>query len=172
MASHAEARTKIPLHDNKNLMAGVFFIGTGALGLFMAQDYPMGTALRMGPGYFPIVLSAMIILFGIYCLIQGVLKPEPLPARGQIATWLALGAIPSVLWLAVGNQLSQEVAAVPFLWIMPLAIYLLTFVLCFDHDRWYRPRLFRWILPLAWGGIVLVASQRGYVDIRSAVPIG
>jgi hypothetical protein len=54
---------------------------------------------------------------------------------------------------------------------MPLAIYLLTFVLCFDHSRWYRPRVFRWILPLAWGGIVLVVSQRGYVDIRSAVPV-
>jgi len=69
---------KIALHDNKNFMSGVFFIGTGALGIFMAQDYPMGTALRMGPGYFPIVLSGMLILFGIYCLVQGLLKPEHL----------------------------------------------------------------------------------------------
>ncbi|MEN3354495.1 MAG: putative tricarboxylic transport rane protein, partial [Betaproteobacteria bacterium] len=63
---------KIPLYDNKNIMSGIFFIGVGALGIYMAQDYPMGTALRMGPGYFPIVLSGMLILFGIYCLIQGV----------------------------------------------------------------------------------------------------
>jgi hypothetical protein len=96
--------------------------------------------------------------------------PGVLPPKPEMATWLALGAIPSILWLAVGNQMSQEVAAVPFLWIMPLAIYLLSFVLCFDHQRWYRPRLFQWILPFAWGGIVLVVSQRGYVDIRSAVP--
>ena len=74
----AEAVMKVPLHDNKNFLSGLFFVGTGGLGMFMAQDYPMGTALRMGPGYFPIVLSGMLILFGIYCLIQGLLNPEKL----------------------------------------------------------------------------------------------
>ena len=74
----AEAVMKVSLHDNKNFLSGLFFIGTGGLGIFMAQDYPMGTALRMGPGYFPIVLSGMLILFGIYCLIQGLLNPEKL----------------------------------------------------------------------------------------------
>ena len=74
----AEGVMKVALHDNKNFLSGLFFIGTGGLGIFMAQDYPMGTALRMGPGYFPIVLSGMLILFGIYCLIQGLLNPEAL----------------------------------------------------------------------------------------------
>src|SRR3954465_11951462 len=72
---------KIPLNNTKNFMSGMFFIGTGGLGMCMAQDYPMGTALRMGPGYFPIVLSALLILFGIYCLVQGLLKPEKLPGN-------------------------------------------------------------------------------------------
>ena len=75
------AVTKVKLFDNKNFLSGLFFLGVGGLGIFMAQDYPMGTALRMGPGYFPIVLSAMLILFGIYCLVQGLLKPEPLPGN-------------------------------------------------------------------------------------------
>ena len=57
---------KIPLYDNKNFMSGLFFIGTGALGIYMAQDYPMGTALRMGPGYFPIVLSGVLLAFGVW----------------------------------------------------------------------------------------------------------
>jgi Tripartite tricarboxylate transporter TctB family len=70
---------KVALYDNKNFMSGLFFLGVGALGIYMAQDYPMGSALRMGPGYFPIVLSGMLILFGIYCLIQGLLHPEKLP---------------------------------------------------------------------------------------------
>ena len=69
---------KVALYDNKNFMSGLFFTGVGALGIFLAQDYPMGTALRMGPGYFPIVLSGMMILFGVYCLVQGLLKPEKL----------------------------------------------------------------------------------------------
>ena len=81
---------KIPLHDNKNFMSGLFFIGVGGLGIFMAQDYPMGTALRMGPGYFPIVLSGMLILFGIYCLVQGLLKPEPLPGNWSVRALIIL----------------------------------------------------------------------------------
>jgi putative tricarboxylic transport membrane protein len=81
MATHSETGMKVPLHDNKNFLSGLFFIGTGGLGIYMAQDYPMGTALRMGPGYFPIVLSGMLILFGIYCLIQGLLHPEKLPGN-------------------------------------------------------------------------------------------
>ena len=69
---------KVPLTQYKEFLSGIHFIGIGALGIFMAQDYPFGTALRMGPGYFPIVLSGIIILMGIYCLIQGLLKPEKL----------------------------------------------------------------------------------------------
>ena len=123
--------------------------------------------------------SVGFIGFAGICLAAAVLswrRAEPAEvgersAWSQKLTWFALAAVPSVLWLAVGNQLSQDVAAVPFLWIMPLALYLLTFVLCFDSDRWYRPRLFRWILPLAWAGIVAVVSQRGYLEIRTTVPV-
>jgi len=78
------AHMKVPLFDNKNFLSGLFFIGVGGLGLFMAQDYPMGTALRMGPGYFPIVLSSVMVLMGIYCLIQGLLKPEKLPGNWSL----------------------------------------------------------------------------------------
>ena len=81
---------KVALQDNKNFMSGLFFIGVGGLGIFMAQDYPMGTALRMGPGYFPIVLSGMLILFGIYCLVQGLLKPEPLPGNWSVRALIIL----------------------------------------------------------------------------------
>jgi hypothetical protein len=49
----AEAAVKVGLHDNKNVLSGLFFIGTGGIGIFMAQDYPMGTALRMDPATFP-----------------------------------------------------------------------------------------------------------------------
>jgi hypothetical protein len=87
-------------------------------------------------------------------------------ATGRIWTWLALAAIPSILWLAIANQLSQDVAAVPFIWVVPLGIYLFSFILCFDSDGWYRPRLFRYILPLAWVAIVVCVSQQGYLDLK------
>ena len=64
--------------------------------------------------------------------------------------WIALAACPSVLWLAMANTLSQNLAPVPLLWVLPLGIYLLSLVLCFDHERWYRPGWFRFALPVCW----------------------
>ena len=81
---------RVALTNNKRFLSGVMFIFIGAVAIFMARDYPMGSALRMGPGYFPIVLSSMIILFGIYCLIQGLLKPEPLPGHWSVRALIIL----------------------------------------------------------------------------------
>ena len=64
--------------------------------------------------------------------------------------WIGLAACASALWLAVANHLSQEVAPVPFLWVLPLSLYLFSFILCFEGHGWYRPALFRWLLPAAW----------------------
>jgi hypothetical protein len=96
---------------------------------------------------------------------------EPLPEirltiDRRVWTWLALSACPSILWLAIANHLSQDVAAVPFLWIVPLALYLLSFVLCFESHGWYNPRLFRWLLPAAWIGIMIGVGQQGMMPIR------
>lgn len=74
---------KVGLHENKDFLSGLFFMAVGALGLYMALDYPMGSALRMGPGYFPNVLSALLILAGIYCLIHGLLKSEQMKIVGN-----------------------------------------------------------------------------------------
>jgi hypothetical protein len=69
------------------------------------------------------------------------------PGVGVLALWLALSACGSALFLATTNQMCQEVSVVPFLWVLPLAIYLLTFIFCFEHERWYRPIWFG--VPLA-----------------------
>ncbi|MEN6450245.1 MAG: fused MFS/spermidine synthase [Thermoguttaceae bacterium] len=55
--------------------------------------------------------------------------------------WLALPALGSLMLLATTNHVCQDVAVVPFLWVIPLAIYLLSFIICFDHSRWYIRRL-------------------------------
>ncbi len=52
--------------------------------------------------------------------------------------WLSLPAIASILMLAITNHLTQNVAVVPFLWVVPLSLYLLSFILCFESERWYR----------------------------------
>jgi hypothetical protein len=64
------------------------------------------------------------------------------PQMLDIALWLGLSIVTSVLLLATTSQISQEVAVIPFLWIAPLAIYLLTFMLTFDSDRWYKRGVF------------------------------
>jgi len=70
---------------------------------------------------------------------------EGQPTRVQRAAWLALPALASLMLLATTNHVCTDVAVVPFLWILPLSLYLLSFIICFDHPRWYRPAL--WALP-------------------------
>ncbi|HJT86648.1 MAG TPA: fused MFS/spermidine synthase [Bryobacteraceae bacterium] len=90
----------------------------------------------------------------------------PAPVRGDSEAppisdrllWITLAACPSILWMAVANTLSQSVAPVPFLWILPLSIYLVSFILCFNGDGWYRPAIFRIALPAAWIAICLALN--------------
>ena len=71
------------------------------------------------------------------------------PDAGSAFFWLLLSACASGLLLATTNQMSTDIAVVPFLWILPLSVYLLTFILTFDHERWYVRPLFMALLPLA-----------------------
>lgn len=69
--------------------------------------------------------------------------PKTTP-RGML-TWVALAVCPTVFLMAVTSHLTQNVAPIPFLWVLPLALYLLSFILCFEGGHWYRRR---WYLPL------------------------
>ncbi|MDZ4818611.1 MAG: fused MFS/spermidine synthase [Planctomycetota bacterium] len=56
--------------------------------------------------------------------------------------WIALPAMASFMLLATTNFVCQDVAAIPFLWVVPLSLYLLSFIICFDRPDWYRRKLF------------------------------
>jgi SAM-dependent methyltransferase len=77
--------------------------------------------------------------------------------------WIALTFCASTLWLAVANHLSLEVAAIPFLWVLPLSLYLLSFVLCFESSGWYRPALYRWLMPAAWLSVCWMLARPGAI---------
>ena len=97
--------------------------------------------------------------------------PATKPRGVDYLLWLALPALGSWLLLAITNHLTQNVAAIPFLWVLPLSVYLLTFVLTFESDRWYRRRVF---LPVAAAMLVLCAfglQHRVGSDIKTALPI-
>ncbi len=65
---------------------------------------------------------------------------EAAPTWWLRAVWIALPALASVMFLAITNEVCQNVATVPLLWIIPLSFYLISFIVAFDHPRWYsRP---------------------------------
>jgi len=95
--------------------------------------------------------------------------PPPQSARSSFLFWFAMAACGSAMLLAATNQMCQEVAAIPFLWVLPLALYLLSFILCFQSDRvvprWATGPLL--VVALGWAAITLA---RGYgVPIRIQV---
>ena len=67
---------------------------------------------------------------------------EPAPNIKQTLKWTGLAALASTLLLAVTDQLTQDVAVIPFLWILPLAIYLFSFIITFDNSKWYFRKSF------------------------------
>lgn len=72
----------------------------------------------------------------------GACRPLSIPAL-----WLALALTGSILFMATSNQLTRNIAAIPFLWVLPLSLYLSSFIVAFERERWYV----RWI----WGTLFL-----------------
>jgi SAM-dependent methyltransferase len=87
--------------------------------------------------------------------------------------WMALPALASVLLLASTNHLCQDVAVIPFLWVAPLALYLLSFIICFEHERWYVRTL--WAVPamvlLMLEGTHEHVEKLGWLDKLRALPL-
>ena len=78
----------------------------------------------------------------------------------ETASWVLLPALASVLFIATTDQASHNIAPEPRLWILTLSIYLLTFIVSFDHPRWYRPG------PVAALALIAVLGAAG----RYAIP--
>lgn len=72
---------KVDLRDNKDFLAGLLLLTVGVGGFFMALDYPFGSALRMGPGYFPRVLAGVLMVFGVIILARSLVSAEKVKGR-------------------------------------------------------------------------------------------
>ncbi len=92
------------------------------------------------------------------------------PGPGLQALWAGLACCASVLLLAFTGHMTLNIAAIPFLWVLPLALYLLSFVLCFEASGWYRRWLF---LPLLGAGLagVCVTLSRSNPSIWTLIPL-
>ena len=95
-------------------------------------------------------------------------REEKSPAIGDRLLWIALSAMGSCLLLAVTNHLTQNIASIPFLWVVPLSLYLITFILCFDHPRWYHRGVF---IALAAVLLPAMAWYSDSLDLWAAAPL-
>ena len=99
-------------------------------------------------------------------------RPRPIAGEHHPVMWIALAACASTLWLAIANYLGQQVAAMPFLWVLPMSVYLLSFILCFEADGWYRPEVFRWLMPVAWAAFCSrLALESPAGGLRWEIPV-
>lgn len=127
--------------------------------------------------------------FLVYCLLCGILafrsagkgsgtsrtdaasrEEAAKPEFGIRLLWMMLAACASTLLLAVTNHLTQNVAAIPFLWVLPLSLYLLSFILCFSGEGRYRRIVYLPLLGVALGGMCFLLSS-GYETTKLLILI-
>jgi len=98
------------IFTSKDFWGGLSLIAVGAAAVILARDYPFGSALRMGPGYFPIMLGGLLILFGLYLVVQGVRASEAIAGNWSLR---ALVLVP--LSLALFGVLVDRAGFIPAL---------------------------------------------------------
>jgi len=86
----------------------------------------------------------------------------------QWLRWVALSAIGSALLLGVSSHLTQNISSAPLLWVVPLSLYLITFIISFDHPRWYLRVIY---LPLAIILVPLMAWLSDSLNLKLVTPI-
>jgi protein-L-isoaspartate O-methyltransferase len=131
-----------------------------------------------------------LIIFSIICASCAVILYRHSDYRRQIETvekngyekagtlglatlllWLGLAAGASVELLAVTNKICQDVAVIPFLWVVPLSLYLLSFIICFHSQRWYARRIFLSLFILSIVGVMLARKYEGDMGTKEAILI-
>ncbi len=96
-------------------------------------------------------------------------QPAASEAKAKPWRWLLLAAVPSSLLLGVTTHVSTDIAAVPLLWVLPLALYLLSFVATFARRPWIPPRIAQHWLPLLF--LQLVAAVMGQASLRTSLAL-
>ncbi len=90
-------------------------------------------------------------------------KPAPAPSFGRMARWAALAFIPSSMMLVVTTQLAMDKGSIPLIWVVPLALYLLTFVLTFTNRPLLGDRLLKLVFLVSMVWLAAVFSRTSFV---------
>jgi len=86
---------KPDLRNNRDWIAGLLFIVLVALATVLARDYPFGTTMRMGPGYFPTMLGGILLVFGATILLRGIRSGERVKGEWGVRplAWITLSIV-------------------------------------------------------------------------------
>jgi len=141
--------------------------------MFALLSYPVLFEPKFGTRHQAVMWSIGFGVFAVICAITAFRsgKTEEIkqaaeeaadqkPGARQYVLWMALPACASVLLLAITNHLSANVAAIPFLWVLPLSLYLLTFILCFEGSGWYRRNPYLQLLAVALGSMAYALTSQ------------
>jgi hypothetical protein len=113
---------KAGLRDNQDFWSGVMLIAVGATALVIARNYPFGTSLRMGPGYFPTVLSSILALFGLWFIARAFRSTEKIEKGWSLRALVIIpvslvlfgilmnygGFVPALVVLIFGSALASD----------------------------------------------------------------
>ena len=156
--------------------------------LLAIAGYPLVIEPNLGLGFQTKLWSILYIIFGVLCCLcarqqwraraihgistgSGAPRPQVDQAYGPSGSdrilWLCLAALSSAMLMATTNQLCLDVAVVPLLWLLPMGLYLLSFILCFHSERWYSRTGFGIALYAALGQTCWVLSR----GIYAALPV-
>ena len=81
---------KLELHKNRDFWSGFMLIGIGVAAIFIAREYRFGSALRMGPGFFPVILGGILIAFGLCIMAVGLRSSEKIQGRMSLRALVLL----------------------------------------------------------------------------------
>ncbi len=132
--------------------------------------------------------SAGYVLFALVCALAAWLSREegavvgqvpdlpavdtPRPRFAQLVLWVSLAAVASVLLVSITTHLSQNVAPIPLLWVLPLALYLATFMLAFESDKIYhRGVMFVLLIPAFYYMSRDLYEDAGNLHIKYVIPV-
>lgn len=126
---------KLDIRDNRDFWAGVMFSVIGGTAIWIARDYPYGSTLRMGAGYFPTLMGGILILFGAYIMVKGLRRGEKIEGGWSLRAFIVLplmvvlfglllehaGFIPALAVIACGSAAAGK----EFKWVEVLPFTLL-----------------------------------------------
>lgn len=128
------------IRSPKDFCAGLIYLAIGLVAIFLGRELPMGTAIKMGPAYFPTVLGALLSLLGVASLVRSFMqKGEPIPAFAWRPLLLITGAtvVFGLLLRGAGFVIALPLfivitayASVNFRWIPTLVIAAIATILC------------------------------------------